>query len=453
MLKSDYKIFCAKGNNGGDGLAIARMLSENGKKCEVFILEFGKAGTKDFQTNLSRLHGCPVEIHFLQHADFFPEIRAGDVIIDALYGTGLNRPLEELSAELVLHINNSAATKIAIDVPSGLFTDQPANSTAIINANHTLTFQMLKLCFMMPENEQFFGEAHVLDIGLITSFAKSVSSFYRLVSQQKINGIFKPRKSFTHKGTFGHALIIAGAKGKMGAAVLCCSACLRSGVGLVTAAVPESQFAIIQTSLPEAMAFSYDDMDELQWNKYSTVGIGPGLGTGEQSAKLVHKVLTSFNKPVVIDADALNIIAANRELLKELPPGSILSPHPKEFERLFGKVGNHFERIKKAKFYAKKLFVYIIVKGHHSVLACPDGKVYFNNTGNAGMATGGSGDVLTGLLSGLLAQGYASKESALLGMYLHGLAADIGVESISKEAFIAGDIVANLGKAFLTLKK
>lgn len=444
-----FKIFCGKGNNGGDGLAIARQLAEKNIFSDVYILESNSSGSDDFRANLHRLHSYPIEINFIQHRDFFPAIDENNVVIDALFGSGLNREIEGLSAFLIQHINTSGTTVISVDLPTGMFSDKATNTEAVIKANYTLTFQNLKLCFLFPENEPLFGEVHILDIGLDLKYLSTVDSIYQLSDLDLVKQIYKPRKNFSHKGTFGHALIIAGEKGKMGAAVLCATACLRTGAGLVTSMVPEEQFGIIQTALPEAMAMAHAEMETLDWSKYTTIGIGPGIGTEKEGAMLLRDVLSHFDKPIVIDADALNILSVNQELLTDLPPGSILSPHPKEFERLFGKTTNHLERIYLALFHAQKFCIYIIVKGHFSVLACPDGEVYFNSTGNAGMATGGSGDVLTGILTGLIAQGYSSKEACLMGMFLHGFAADIAAQSISEEALIAGDIIKNLGKAFL----
>lgn len=446
-----FKIFCGKGNNGGDGLAIARQLSEKNAACDVYILESGSLGTDDFRANLNRLHSCPVQIHYIQKADFFPAIDKSDVVIDGLFGSGLNRPPEGLTAALVQHINASKATVISIDLPSGLFCDKATNTETVIQADYTLTFQILKLCFLFPENEHFFGDVHVLDIGLHPQYLSTVDSICQLSDMQLIKGIYKPRKKFSHKGTFGHALIVAGEKGKMGAGILCTRACLRAGAGLVTSMIPEKQFAILQTAVPEAMAMAHAKMEKLDWSKYTTIGIGPGIGTQKEGATLLHSVLSHFDKPIVIDADGLNLLSVNQELLSDLPPGSILSPHPKEFERLFGKTASHPEKMQLARAHAQKFFIYIIIKGHNSMLACPDGKVYFNTTGNPGMATGGSGDVLTGILTSLLAQGYSSKEACLMGMFIHGLAADIAVKTLSKEALIAGDIIEYLGKAFLSI--
>lgn len=447
-----FKIFCGKGNNGGDGLAIARRLAAKNIICAVYILNSESAGSDDFQANLNRLHASAVQVQFIQNTDFLPEIVNSDVVIDSLFGSGLNRVLQGLPASLVQHINASGATVVSVDLPSGMFCDTATTTDLVIKAGFTLTFQTLKLCFLFPENEQYFGDVQVLDIGLLPAYLPTVNSIYTLSDLQLIKQVYKPRKNFSHKGTYGHALIVAGEKGKMGAAVMCTKACLRAGTGLVTAMIPEEQFGIIQTALPEAMVTPHVEIERVDFSKYTTIGIGPGIGAQEEGVMLLQAVLSHFNKPIVIDADGLNILSLNQELLNELPPGSILTPHPKEFERLFGKTANHPEKINIARQHAQKLFVYIIIKGHNSVLVCPDGEVYFNSTGNPGMATGGSGDVLTGILTGLLAQSYSSKEACLMGMFIHGLAADIAVQRVSQEALIAGDIIEYLGKAFLHIR-
>jgi ADP-dependent NAD(P)H-hydrate dehydratase / NAD(P)H-hydrate epimerase len=447
------KIFCGKGNNGGDGLAIARLLAENEIPSEVYILEFGALGTKDFQANLSRLHLTDVPISFVQYEDAFPAITSDDIVIDALYGSGLNRPLTGLSASLVEHINAAKATVVSIDVPSGMPIDSSSVSTTVITATHTLTFQILKLCFLFPENAAWFGEITTLDISLHKDYLPTILTPYELTDVDAIKKIHKPRGKFSHKGSYGHSLIIAGEKGKMGAAALCTKACSRAGSGLVTSLVPEDQFTIIQIAVPEAMAAAMEKIESTDLSKYSAIGLGPGLGTSDNSVSTIRYVLDNYHKPLVIDADGLNNISQHEELVSMIPKESILTPHPKEFERLFGKTKNNFETLQLALQQAASLGIYIIVKGHYSFVACPDGQVYFNSTGNAGMATGGSGDVLTGIITGLLAQGYNSKDSCILGLYLHGLAGDIGAANLSQEALIAGDIVGFLGAAYKTISK
>ncbi len=451
LIQSPIKIFCGKGNNGGDGLAIACQLADKGVIPQVYILETGNTGTDDFQANLSRLNSYPVQKHFLQNEWAFPEIKTGEIIIDALFGSGLNRALEGLPADLVEHIYDSKATVISIDLPSGMFCDRSTIPHPLIRATHTLTFQTLKLCFLFPENEEYFGEVHILNIGLSESYLSSVNASYKLADAELIKQLYKPRKKFSHKGTYGHTLIVAGDKGKMGAALLSTLGCLRSGSGLVTSLVPKDEFAIVQTAAPEAMAAAQEDMPSMDWLKYSAIGIGPGLGTNEHAVSVVEQVISRFTKPIVVDADALNIISTNHYLINKIPEGSILTPHPKEFERIFGKPQTNFDRLEMAKKHALELKVFIIVKGFYSMLACPDGKVFFNSTGNPGMATGGSGDVLTGILSGLLSQGYSSEHAGVLGMYLHGLAGDLAARALSQEALIAGDVIDYLGKAWLSI--
>ncbi len=444
------KIFCGKGNNGGDGLAIARQLSAHNISSDVYIMEFGNTGTPDFQTNLTRLHHLPVKIHFLQHTDFLPVIAEAEIVIDAMLGTGLKRPLDGLYKATVQHLNQSNATIIAIDVPTGLSTDKIISST-VINASHTLTFQILKLAFLLPENEKYTGEVTVLNIGLHPDYLNTVHAVFQLNERDFVKSLLKPRKKFAHKGNYGHALIVAGSKGKTGAAILCAKACLRSGAGLVTSALPESSFPALHTTVPEAMAIEETSLLQADLSRYTAIGLGPGIGTNEESVHIVQSIMANFNQPIVVDADGLNILAANNELLHELPPGSILTPHLKEFERLFGASQNHLERIQTARYFAQKLFIYIVIKGHYSAIACPDGEVYFNNTGNAGMATGGSGDVLTGIITGLLTQEYAPKDACIIGLHIHGLSGDLAATNNSQEALIAGDIIDYLGRAFLSL--
>ncbi|BAV06244.1 NAD(P)H-hydrate epimerase [Filimonas lacunae] len=441
------RIFCGKGNNGGDGLAIARLLLEKGIHSEVYILEQGSAGTPDFQTNLQRLHKLSTAIHYIQDSSFFPVIHSTDILIDALYGSGLNRPLQGLPQQLVTHMNNSPATICAIDVPSGMYIQGSSKGNTIIQASHTLTFQSLKLCFMLAENAAFCGNVQVLHIGLNSQFPETVTTSWEVTTTAAIAQLYQPRNAFSHKGSFGHALLVAGSHGKTGAAVLAARACLRSGIGLLTVHVPDSGYTIIQSSVPEAMCIT--TLQQSDAGKYACIGAGPGMGTEQTAVQLLDSLLQwNADKPLVLDADALNIISTHPEWLSRLPAGSVLTPHPKEFDRLFGPHNNNeYERLEKALAITMQWPLVIVLKGHHTLVAS-EGKGYFNTTGNAGMATGGSGDVLTGIITSLLSQYKNGLTAARLGVYLHGLAADLSLDLQSEESLLPSDIIRNMGKAF-----
>jgi hydroxyethylthiazole kinase-like uncharacterized protein yjeF len=457
-LERSFAIYCSKGNNGGDGLALARMLSVLDCPVTVNILEFGHIGTEDFQVNLARLHQTPVEVRFIQGPEHFYPVAPGEVLIDALFGSGLNRPLEGVAEQLVRHLNASGNEIIAIDIPSGMFVNSSSRGNTMIRSICTLSFQCYKPAFLMPENEPFVGEVHILDIGLHPDYLRQVTGEAELLDESIIGAIFKPRKNFAHKGNFGHALLIAGSYGKMGAAVLASRACLRAGAGLLTCQVPGCGYTILQTTLPEAMI--QVDADEKihtaidgELDKYSVIGIGPGIGTDERTVVLLRDVFSRYQKPMVLDADALNILALHPDLWALVPPYSIFTPHPKEFERLFGPSPDDFSRLESAREQARKHQCIIVLKGHYTYIAMPGGKGYFNSTGNAGMAKGGSGDVLTGILTALLSQGYSPGEAALLGVYLHGLAGDCAAVSWSQESMLPSDLTDHLGEAFRLIAK
>ncbi len=456
-----FAVFCGKGNNGGDGLAIARMLLQNNYIVTVYILAPAAAdmqkGTEDFQTNLARLHLSELaDVHYIQTEENIHPVPDEWVVVDALLGSGINRPLDGLTATLVAHLNSSGQLIISIDIPSGLFADQSAKGMLTIQATHTLSFQCYKLAFLFAENETAVGEVHIMDIGLHPDYPGLADTKMEMIQASLIESVYKPRKKFAHKGHFGHALVIAGSYGKMGAAVLAAQSCLRSGVGLLTAYIPGCGYSIMQSSVPEAMVIT--DKDEkmitgvqTDTSIYDAIAIGPGIGTHGSTIDAIQKLITTCRHPVVLDADALNGIALNKDMLAQIPEGSVLTPHPKEFERLFGACANDFARAELASGKAKALNVVIVLKGHYTLIATPGGQQFFNTTGNAGMATGGSGDVLTGIITGLLAQGYDSVQAALLGVYLHGLAGDLAAATISQEAMAAGDIISHIGHAFRRL--
>lgn len=450
--------FCGPGNNGGDGLAIARQLHVLGYAVKVYKLQLSNSYSKDFITNEARLKQLQNSIcHTISSINEFPEINKTEIVIDAIFGTGLNKSVEGLAADCISFINKSGAKTIAIDMPSGLLADGHSGfNSPIIKAAYTLSFQFPKLAFFFPENADFVGEWQILDIGLNETFIAKESSKKFFVTKGYIKTILKSRKKYSHKGTFGHAFIIAGSYGKMGAAVLSTNACLRSGTGLVTVHVPKSGYEIIQITSPEAMviidqnenAFS----DKVNTSAYSSIGVGPGLGTEKVTQDALKYLLLNATKPLVIDADALNIISLN-DWSKLIPPNSILTPHPKEFERLTQKVENDFERHVLQIEYSKKYNLYVILKGAHTCITTPTGDCYFNSTGNPGMAKGGSGDILTGIIAGLLAQGYTSMESSILGVFIHGLAGDIAKKEIGEMGMLSSDITNYLPNAFEAVGK
>lgn len=448
-------IFCGKGNNGGDGLALARLLASHYYDTKVYLLQSDSKGSADFETNLERLTQSQLIIHEIASFEHFPILTAEDIIVDALFGTGLNKPPEGIAAVTINFIAASVATVIAIDIPSGMYADKSSFLNKVVVANYTLSFQQYKLAFLMAENEPYFGEVHVLDIALHKQFAADESAIFEMVDKEMISQTYRPRNQFAHKGTYGHALLYAGSKGMMGAAVLAAKACLRSGVGLLTIAVPEVGYNILQTGVPEAMCITDSDEKfvEYCWHKKAVIGIGPGWGTGTAAVEVIDNIIEKWKGHLVMDATALQYLALYPAKQQLLIPNTILTPHPKEFDRCFAESNNDFERVELAIQKAAELNIYIVLKGHHTLIATPEGKGYFNNTGNAGMAKGGSGDVLTGIITGLLSQGYNPLQACMLGVYLHGLAGDIAAEKISQEAMQATDIIGNLGAAFKVTEK
>ena len=444
----EVHVFCGKGNNGGDGLATARLLKEKNYRVHVYVVEESQHATECFSKNFQRLTSSGLEVSFIHSETTTLSIGSKSIVVDALFGSGLNRPVSGLTARIIEQINALNATVISIDVPSGMFVDKSSDQNTIVRATFTLTFQILKLCFLVPENAVSFGKIEILNIGLDPKFLQESNPVLFLTDIHDIRRIHKTRNAFSHKGTYGHSLLVAGSKEKMGAAVLCARACLRSGTGLLTCCIPETGFSVLNSTVPESMAISQaDNSVHTNLDLYRSVGIGPGLDTKADSEKIVRMVTYAYKKPMVVDADALNIISKNKNWMHSLPPDTILTPHPKEFERLFGPSENDFDRIDKALAMSLEFNVIIVLKNHHSLVASA-GRGYFNPTGNAGMATGGSGDVLTGIITALLSQGYVPEEAAVLGVYLHGLAADFSLQNQSVESMLPSDMIEHLGRAF-----
>ena len=454
------KIFCGIGNNGGDGLALARMLFFTGIIPQVFVVRFSDKMSRDCEVNFNRLkEETETPMYDIFSEDDFPLINEKDIVIDAIFGSGLNRNVEGFAAELISHLNNNNAIRIAIDIPSGLFADGGQQSMfiahssqltahSIFKADYTLSFQFPKLAFMFPENDAFVGRWEVLDIGLHKDFIDNVETLNFYTTEDMAMPILRKRTKFSHKGTYGHALLVAGSTGKTGAALLAAEACLRTGVGLLTAHLPKDALLPMQIYLPEAMT-SIDksethctEIDDII--PYTAIGVGPGIGKNAETATLLKKIIQEATQPLVLDADALNIISENPTWLSFLPDNTILTPHPKEFERLFGKTNNSYERLELQRKMSVIHNIIIVLKGAHTAITFPNGTCFFNSTGNPGMATAGSGDVLTGMILSLLAQRYTPQEAALLGVYLHGKAGDEAAKEIGENSMIARDIVKSI---------
>lgn len=454
----EVSIFCGMGNNAGDGLVIGRLLSNADVKLKIFVLKTADKGSADFEVNLKRLKAMNVEINYLDSQKFSFGINPHSYIIDAIFGSGVNRAVKGFVKKVIQKINSLPNKVFSIDMPSGLFPEDNSNNDldAIVQADETFCFESPRLSFFFPENHKYVGEFKVLPIGLDREFMDSmtVDSYY--LEQADVVKMLRKRKAFEHKGSYGHSLIYAGSYGKVGAAVLSARACLRSGTGLLSMRIPDCAYSILQTAVPESMVEVDDKTEFLSQYKevqtFSAIGIGPGIGTNKQTAQLLKKVLQNSGKPIVLDADALNILSENKSYLSLLGEHCLLTPHPGEFKRLVGEWKNDFERYQMHREFAMKYKIYMLLKGKFSALACPDGSVYFNPTGNPGMASGGSGDVLTGMLVSLLAQAYTVTDAALLGMYLHGLAGDLAVMDKTEYSLIASDIIDYIPKAYEKLE-
>ena len=458
--ETPFTVFAGPGNNGGDVLAVSRLLAERGCRVEVYLFNTKGALSPDCETNKERLAGVAgIDFHEITTQFVPPVLTAEHVVVDGLFGSGLNKPLSGGFAAVVKYINTSPATVVAIDVPSGLMgEDNTYNIQAnIIRADLTLSLQLPKLAFLFAENAPFVGEWQLLDIGLSEEAIEEKETDFALTEHEDVASMLKPRGKFAHKGNFGRALLIAGLQGMAGASVLAARACLRSGVGLLTVHIPFCNNFIVQTSVPEAM--TEIDINDVRFScatdtdDYQAVGIGPGLGkAGDTEAALLEQI-ESCQTPMVVDADALNLLGEHRSYIGRLPKGSILTPHPKELERLVGKCQNSYERLTKARELARSAGVHILLKGAYSVIIAPSGKCWFNPTGNPGMATGGSGDVLTGVVLALLAQGYDAETAARMAAYVHGLAGDIACKKHGVMGMTAGDIVTCLPPAWRMLEE
>lgn len=449
-------VMAGTGNNGGDGLAVARLLAPKGYHVQVITPRTTKRST-DNQTNLDRLSQFnQVSITGHPITTPLPDLSEVDIIIDALFGSGLNRPLSGDWVEWVTQLNASDLPIISVDLPSGLIADAPSDGV-IIHATHTISFQLPKLAFFAAENAPYLGHWQIVNIDLLPAAISTSEATNYYVQPQQVKTQLKSRGRFDHKGTFGHALIAAGSYGKVGAAILSAKAALRTGCGLVTTHLPRCGYEIMQVAFPEAMV--QVDRHRLICTqialkgKFASIAAGPGWGTNPPTQRALLELLQKVQQPLILDADALNILAQNPDWHPLIPQDSILTPHPKEFERLFGATDNSFDTWERLRERAQTLKIFILLKGGNTVIGTPSGDLLFTNVGNPGMSTAGAGDVLTGILAGLLAQGYSSQDTVLLGTILHGLAGDLAAQAEQMESLIAEDIIKYLGAAFKQLRQ
>ena len=450
---SHLVVICGKGNNGGDGLVIARLQKDNFKSVRVLLLESSSNSSEDFKINLKKLQDENVKIEIVKKAnDIF--LHEEELVIDAILGTGVNRPVEGFLSECILAINQQASFIISIDLPSGM-SSSSLTEGAMIKANQTLTIGAPKLALFVKENSDFIGEWKLVSIYNDTRFLDELERAPIAIDKALASKLIKPRNSFSHKGTFGKALLIVGGEGKYGAAILSTKACLRSGVGLLTVQVPSNAISLIHSSAPEALVVPDLDAKKItvinEVEMFDSIGIGPAIGTANETIDALIELFNKYNQPFVIDADALNIISEHPDLLTNLPENSILTPHPKEFERLFGPSRNSFERLEKQITHSVQHGIIIVCKSHYTTITAPDGSVYVNLSGNSGLAKGGSGDVLTGVLTSLLSQGYEPIQAAILGVFVHGHSADMLSKTMHESGILPSDIIEQLPFAFKEL--
>ena len=438
-------LFCGPGNNGNDGRALASLLMTAGYRITRYDL-----GIDDAKP-------LPAVAELVADTKFV-EMCAAPLMIDALFGAGLNRALDGVAAEWVQWMNSVSGVRIALDIPSGWHGEENAavDGAPIVRAHLTLTLDFPKRSFFFPESAQYVGEWQVVPLGLSPQAIAEVETPFRMVSPEKMIALLKPLPKFLHKGAAGRVRLFAGSPGMMGAAALATKAAYRTGAGWVEVLTPKSEMQLLQMMVPEAIVRDVDmnvtpDKDAKHnggaEDVSMTFGAGPGMGVSEAAATRLKDFLKLQTQPVVLDADALNILSANPDLWLLVPKDAIITPHPGEFRRLAGGWENDHHRLQLQRSFAAQRQVIVVLKGAHTSIALPNGTVYFNVSGNPGMATAGSGDVLTGIILGLLAQGLPPQESAILGVYLHGVAGDLAAADLGQRSVMASDITNAIPKA------
>lgn len=442
-------LFCGMGNNGGDGLVVARLLHQAGYNVIVYVIKEGDNYSPDCAINLKRALKTGVFVSIITSVEAIPEMLEIYIVIDAIFGTGLSRELSDLIKEAISSINQASKTVISIDVPSGLFLDKP--TLIAIEAAETITFQIPKLALFLPDNYYYVGKLSMINIRLNSKAIAEADTDEFYLTFEDMAKQLKPLKKFAHKGTQGHALVIGGSLGKIGAVSLASKAALRTGCGLITAFVPQCGTNPIQSYFPEAMVIQDSNehyISSIVFDIYpDAIAIGMGMGRQKETKQALCQFLNTNSSPLIIDADALNILSDNSEWLNELQPNTILTPHPGELKRLIGQWENDFQKIEMTRAFAQKYNLIVVVKEAHTLII-DSTNLYVNSSGTPALATAGSGDVLSGIIVGLLAQGYKPIEAARLGAYIHGMTSDITSNIINPRSFVASDIVNNISKVY-----
>ncbi|MDP3451694.1 MAG: NAD(P)H-hydrate dehydratase [Bacteroidales bacterium] len=459
-IKREVVIFAGPGNNGNDAIALAASLGSRNINCTLYLIKPQK-----FKKEIPYTRRALVEelymfgnviVKEINEPEDVPLLPKKSLIIDGIFGTGISKSVEGIYCHVIEAINNSECDVVSIDVPSGLLSDVKNEdcSAAIVKADFTLTLQFPKLCMFFKENYIYTGNWVVIDIGLDLEIMERMETPYNMIDEESIRRILKKRGKYSHKGDYGHGLLVAGSLGMAGSAVLAAIGALRSGLGLITVHVPNRLYDILQISVPEAICTTdpsdtiFTSLFEKDLDKFSAVAVGPGLGKAPETVSALRELVAKCNKPMVIDADAINIISVNREILKDLPTNSVLTPHPKEFSRIAGDSVDSREAVEKQVRFSAQNNVTVVLKGANTSVSTPDGELWFNSTGNPGMATAGSGDVLGGVILGLMSQGYCARDAAIAGVYIHSLAGDIVAAKFGEESLISRDIASHLGEAF-----
>ncbi len=455
-------VFAGPGNNGADALMVALSLARQGYQPEVLLFNIGgNALSRDCRECRDELlNESSIPFTEITKTITLPELNRNNLVIDGLFGSGLREPLTGGFQALVRYINESGASIVSIDLPSGLMGDwNPVSvNKNIVHATLTLAVQFPRLSFFFKENDELVGEWKLLDIDLSHKAIRQTRTKFHLVEDYDVRCVLPQRSRFAGKNSYGSAMLVAGSYGMMGAAVLAARGALRSGVGRVTVHTPGCGVSVIQTAVPEAIVHpdKHENVftDPTSIANANAIGVGPGLGTHEYTAKAVDILVKNAKCPLVIDADALNCIAHHRPaLLNSLPPMSIITPHAGEFDRLFGQQTSDESRLIKAIEVSRQYNIIVVLKGHYTATIRPDGKVYFNSSGTPALATPGSGDVLTGIITSFLAQGIRPELAALSGVFVHGIAGQIAEERNSEYGVTAGDIAANVGGAIKSIFK